>query len=121
MKKITVLGAGSWGTALSVHLAGAGHTVRLWARDQALTDDISVRRANRIYLPEIRLPDRVSVTSSLVEALEDAALVVAAVPSHGLREVVRAARPHIAGRPTFVSATKGLEQQTFRRMSEVLG
>ena len=56
MRAVTVLGAGSWGTALAVHLARVGHDVRLWARDQSLVDDMAVRRANAVYLPDVALP-----------------------------------------------------------------
>ena len=62
MSAIGVLGAGSWGTALAVHLARVGHDVRLWARDPALVHDMRVRRANAVYLPDVTLPESLSVT-----------------------------------------------------------
>ena len=71
MRTVTVLGAGSWGTALAVHLGRIGHDVRLWARDRALVEDMAARRANAVYLPGVRLPDSVSVTESLEDALEE--------------------------------------------------
>jgi glycerol-3-phosphate dehydrogenase (NAD(P)+) len=120
MRTVTVLGAGSWGTALAVHLGRVGHSVQLWARDQALVDDMTTRRANAVYLPDVTLPPDVSVTHSLPDALRGAELVVAAIPSHGCRDVIRAASPSFAPGAVIVSATKGLEAITLLRMSEVI-
>jgi glycerol-3-phosphate dehydrogenase (NAD(P)+) len=121
MRSVAVLGAGSWGTALAVHLGRVGHEVRLWARDRAFAEEIGSRGANAIYLPDISLPESVSVTADLGTALADTDLVVSAIPSHGCRAVVREAAPHITPRATIVSATKGLEMHTLLRMSEVIG
>jgi glycerol-3-phosphate dehydrogenase (NAD(P)+) len=118
--RIAVLGAGSWGTALSVHLGRVGHDVQLWARDAALVDDMRARRANAIYLPDVDLPASVSVTHALDRALGGSDLVVVAVPSHGLRAVVREAAARIERRAIIISATKGLESDTYLRMSEVI-
>jgi glycerol-3-phosphate dehydrogenase (NAD(P)+) len=120
MRTVTVLGAGSWGTALAVHLGRVGHDVRLWARDARLADDITERRANAVYLQDVTLPPGVTVTSEIRAALAGTDLVVSAIPSHGCRAVMRAAIPHIAPRATIVSATKGLEMDTLMRMSEVI-
>jgi glycerol-3-phosphate dehydrogenase (NAD(P)+) len=120
MRNVTVLGAGSWGTALAVHLGRVGHSVQLWARDQALVDDMAERRANAVYLPDVTLPPDVSVTHSLADALRGAELVVAAIPSHGCRDVIRAASSSFAPGAVIVSATKGLEASTLLRMSEVI-
>jgi glycerol-3-phosphate dehydrogenase (NAD(P)+) len=120
MRSIVVLGAGSWGTALAVHLGRIGHDVRLWARDSAFASEVRTRRANAVYLPDVTLPDRVLVTAQMDEACRDAALLVSAIPSHGLRAVLRAARPHLPRHVTIVSATKGLEVDTHLRMSEVI-
>jgi glycerol-3-phosphate dehydrogenase (NAD(P)+) len=120
MSTVTVLGAGSWGTALAVHLARVGHDVRLWARDQALVDELTARRMNTVYLPDIELPERILVTHGLDRALGDSELVVSAVPSHGCRTVMRAAKPYMKAGATIVSATKGLEADTLARMSEVI-
>jgi len=120
MRTIAVLGAGSWGTALSVHLAKQDHQVRLWGRDQGLVDEMRVRRANAVYLPDVALPKGVTVTCDLDEALNHADLVVLAVPSHGCRAVLRAAAPYIKTGATMVSATKGLEAETLLRLSQVI-
>jgi glycerol-3-phosphate dehydrogenase (NAD(P)+) len=121
MRTIAVLGAGSWGTALAVHLGRQGHQVWLWGRDQRLVEEMRVRRANAIYLPDVLLPKGVAVTSVLDESLQHADLVVCAVPSHGCRAVLRAAAPHMQRGVLIVSATKGLEADTLQRPSEVIG
>ena len=121
MRRVTILGAGSWGTALAVHLGRIGHDVHLWARDGALAAEIAERRANAVYLPDISLPASVTVTADLAEALFDGELVVSAIPSHGCRAVMRRAAPFISPRATLVSATKGLESDSLLRMSEVIG
>jgi glycerol-3-phosphate dehydrogenase (NAD(P)+) len=115
-----VIGAGGWGTALAIHLARVGHPVTLWGRDQALVSDMASRRANAVYLPDAPFPDSVSVTSDLPHALVDAQLVVVAVPSHGLRQVLRQAAAHVDRTATVLSATKGLEDGSLLRMSEVI-
>jgi glycerol-3-phosphate dehydrogenase (NAD(P)+) len=120
-RTVAVLGAGSWGTALAVHLARIGHDVRLWARDPSLVDDLKARRANAVYLPDVTLPPAVVTTRALADAVAGSELVVSAIPSHGLRAVIRSAVPHLASRVVIVSATKGLESDTLLRMSEVIG
>jgi glycerol-3-phosphate dehydrogenase (NAD(P)+) len=103
-----------------VHLARAGHDARLWARDAALVADMRKRRANAVYLPDITFPDGLTVTGDLEEALHGASSIVAAVPSHGTREILGRARPFIAPASTVISATKGLEQDTLFRVSEIV-
>lgn len=120
MRTIAVLGAGSWGTAIAVHLGRLGHDVRLWARDGGLVSEIRERRANAVYLPDVTLPDSVTVTHELDAALEGIDVVVSAIPSHGLRAVMRTAAPHLQARAIVVSATKGLEAGTLMRMSQVI-
>jgi glycerol-3-phosphate dehydrogenase (NAD(P)+) len=120
VRAAAVLGAGSWGTALAVHLARAGHDVRLWARDDDLAAELIRARENVSYLPGIPLPPNVTVALTLGDALDSADLMVSAVPSHGCRAVMHAAAPHLASGATVVSATKGLEGDTLYRMSEVI-
>lgn len=119
-ERIAILGAGSWGTALAVHLARAGHAVRLWARDATLARDMSHARVNPRYLTDLPFPDGVTPTSALAEALDGASFVVAAVPSHGLRTVVRDAAPMVPASAVLVSAAKGLEARSLSRMSQVV-
>lgn len=119
-RRVAVLGAGSWGTALAVHLARVGHEVRLWARDPATVRDIRRRRANVVYLPDILLPESVIPMDSLADAVAGTELVVSAIPSHGCRAVIRAVAPHLVPGAILVSATKGIEADTMLRMSEVI-
>jgi glycerol-3-phosphate dehydrogenase (NAD(P)+) len=119
-RAVAILGAGGWGTALAMHLARAGHDTCLWARDAGLVADMAERRANAVYLPDIRFPPQLRVTADLADALRGIELVVAAVPSHGTRQILRRAAPMIGRGATVVSATKGLEQDTLFRMSEVI-
>ncbi len=119
-EQVAILGAGSWGTALAVHCARVGHDARLWGRDKALIDELGGVRENTRYLPSVRLPDRVRVTASIPAALDGASLVIAAVPSHGMRDVLRTAKSHAPDGVAFVSGTKGLEQTSLCRMSQVI-
>jgi glycerol-3-phosphate dehydrogenase (NAD(P)+) len=115
-----VLGAGGWGTALAVHLARLGHGVRLWARDPSLAAQLEARRVNSSYLPAIEFPVDLRVTSDLAEALRDTEHVIAALPSHGTRDILRRAAPHVSRGAIVVSATKGLERDTLFRPSEII-
>jgi glycerol-3-phosphate dehydrogenase (NAD(P)+) len=117
---IAVLGAGSWGTALAVHLGRAGHDVRLWARDAAVVAEIRARRLNPRYLTEIAIPDRVIATADAEVALAGAQTVIVAVPSHVVRRVVRSVRPWIPSGAVLVSAAKGIEVDSLDRMSQVI-
>jgi glycerol-3-phosphate dehydrogenase (NAD(P)+) len=120
MSRIGVLGAGSWGTALAVHLAHNGHDVRLWGRDRALVARMREIGENPVYLAGCGFPAALTATGELGQALDGASYVVTAVPSHGLRAVVRNARPLLPRRVTIVSTTKGIELDSLRRMSEVI-
>lgn len=119
-QKIAVLGAGSWGTAMAIHLGRLGHEVHLWARNKALVETLLRDRMNGTYLPEILFPSNVKPMNSLEDALGEVDCVVLAVPSHGLRSVVQQATEFLVPRTTIVSATKGLEPKTMLRMSEVI-
>ena len=120
ISQIAILGAGGWGTALAVHLVRAGHDAWLWGRDPSLIDELRARRANAVYLPDITFPPRLHVTADLGEALGGADLIVAAVPSHGMREVLRRAAPYIQANAIVVSAAKGLEQDSLFRPSQIV-
>jgi len=117
---IGVLGAGSWGTALAIHLARQGTAVRLWARREEIARRLADERVNEEYLPGAPLPDGLEPVGDLA-ALADCSTVLVVVPSHGFRKVVR---DFLAVRPpgevlTLVSATKGIETETTARMSQV--
>ena len=124
-RRVAVLGAGGWGTALAVHLAGAGgHAVSLWARHPELARRMAADRENRDYLEGIEIPRRVDPTADMA-ALAGSDVVLLVVPSHGFRAVLRqflatAAATAGAGHPlALVSATKGIESDTLARMSQV--
>jgi glycerol-3-phosphate dehydrogenase (NAD(P)+) len=120
MSIIAVVGAGSWGTALAVHLGRIGHNVRLWVRESDLVADMQASRVNHIFLPGVGLPPSVAPCSAFEEALDGAEFVLLAVPSHGLRGVLRTAGPLVPASAVLVSAAKGLETDTLLRMSEVI-
>jgi glycerol-3-phosphate dehydrogenase (NAD(P)+) len=119
-ERIAVLGAGSWGTALAIHCARIGHDVRLWGRDPSLMATIGSARRNPRYLPDAPIGACVLATSSLEAVLEGEPIVIAAVPSHGMRHVLSEARPFLAPGAVVVSATKGLEAPSLARMSQVI-
>ena len=118
--RIAILGAGSWGSALAVHLTRIGHDVRLWARSPQLVDELIATRLNARYLPGVMFPETVSPTHTLEDAVSGAEVVVVAVPSHGMRAVVRDLQPVFDASAVVVSAVKGLEVGSMRRMSEVI-
>jgi glycerol-3-phosphate dehydrogenase (NAD(P)+) len=115
---VAVVGAGSWGTALAAHLARHAHDVRLWARDPALARAIAEGGSNARYLPGVPLPP-MTVTSDLGAAVQGAEIAVMAVPSEFCRLTCRALRDGLAPSAVLVSAAKGLELDSLRRMSEV--
>jgi len=117
---IAMVGAGSWGTALSISLGGAGRRVRLWARRPELAAAMARDRRNPEYLSEFELPDGVTPTGDLGEAVEGAELVVLAVPSQGIRTVCGQMEPHLGDEHMVVSAAKGLDHVTGRRLSETI-
>lgn len=123
MSRIAILGGGSWGTALAILLSRAreSHQIALWVHDAALADLIREKRENAVYLPGQSIPESVAVHSKLAEAVEDAAIVLGAIPSAHARTVYRLAAPHLLAGVVIVSATKGLEPITRARMSEVVG
>ena len=111
---------GSWGTALANLLAGNGHEVRLWVRDPALARTLERERRNPIYLPGIRLSDHVEPGSDLVAAVAGSEVVVSAVPSHATRQVMERAAGSLDPEALVVSTSKGIENDTLARMTEVL-
>ncbi len=120
MSTAAVLGPGSWGTTLAIHLVNAGHDARLWGNDRADLAALEAERENRKFLPGIALPRGVKVQAELEAALDGADHVLFVLPSHAVREVALRVRQtgKLDGLP--VCATKGLELQTLKRMSRVL-
>jgi glycerol-3-phosphate dehydrogenase (NAD(P)+) len=116
---VAVLGAGSFGTCLAV-LCAREHDVTIWARDPEISDTIERERRNPRYLPDLVLPERVTATSDLSAALTDRELVICAVPSHGVRDVMGKASAHLWPEAVVVSTVKGIELGTWMRMDQVL-
>ncbi len=120
MVQVGVVGTTSWGTTLAIVLARQGLDVRLWARTGPEAEALRSAGENRRFLPGVSFPPNLRVTSSLGEALHDAQLVIIAVPSRSLRANARQVRDAIAPGAVVVSAAKGLELDTGKRMSQVL-
>jgi glycerol-3-phosphate dehydrogenase (NAD(P)+) len=116
----TVLGAGSWGTALGAVLAGKGYPVAIWDADPAPLETIAARHENARYLPGIPLPEGLRADPDLAGALVGAELVVIAVPSHAVRPVAVLARPYLAPGVPLCTVAKGVEVDSLMTMSEVL-
>ncbi len=116
---VAMLGAGSWGTTLAVHLAALGHAVGLWSNERADLASLAADRENRKFLPGIRLPDGVKVQPELAAALARAEVVVFAVPSQAVRAVAGEVAT-VGTRAMSVCVAKGIELGSLRRMSEVL-
>lgn len=117
--RVAVLGAGSWGTTVAALVSRNGAAV-LWGRDDLVVDDINSRHVNSRYLSGFTLPGSLRATGDLAEAVGDADLVVTGVPSHGLRAVLVDMAAHVRPGVPIVSLTKGLEQGTRLRMTEVI-
>ena len=122
MTRIAILGAGSWGTALSVVLSRARkpHDISLWVHNAALGETLRSQRENNVYLPGVSLPAATHVTHEMAEALMDARVVIGALPSVHARAIYSQALPYVTPEVIFASATKGLEPATHLRMSKVL-
>jgi len=120
MKKIAVLGAGSWGTSLANLLAGKNYDVQLWVRNEELCRQMEAQRENRTYLPGFRLSDNLGFTHSLESACVEAQMLVLVTPSQAMRQVLAEASAHIGKKATLVSASKGIENDSLLPMSEVL-
>lgn len=120
MRRIAVIGAGAWGSALSLVLAGRGHVLRLWAYEKEVVESIRERRENELFLPGFRLPESIHPTNSLTEALGEAEIVVTVMPSHHCRSLYQQMLPHLRPEMIFVSGTKGIDTEKLMRMSEII-
>lgn len=120
MTRLAVIGGGSWGTALAVVLAPRFDAVRLWVYEADLAGRMQASRINDLFLPDARLPENVAVTSDAAEAVDGAAIVLSVMPSHHVRRVYDRLAPALHPGMLFVSATKGLEQHSLLRVSQVI-
>ncbi len=119
MERVTVFGAGSWGTALAVLLARKDLQVKMWSVEKPVVEEMNRNRTNESYLPGIIIPDSVSVYHSIEEALEKATVIVMSVPSQAFRDVVRRILPFVSGTELIVNTAKGIEETSLKRLSEV--
>jgi glycerol-3-phosphate dehydrogenase (NAD(P)+) len=121
MSEIAIIGAGAWGTALSIILGRKEiHRIRLWAHEKEVCDTIARNRINEQFLPDLRIPACVAPCNDLAETLADVDIVVSVVPSQHGRTVFEQMRPHLHPGTIIVSATKGLEEISLLRMTEVI-
>jgi len=120
-QRIGIIGAGSWGTALSIVSARAGHDVSLWARSQEVADSINATRINNRYLSSATIPDSVVATTDLREAVSNPSIIIIAAPSHAVRELLTSASPSLNSSSLIVSAAKGIEIESGRRISGIVG
>ncbi len=116
---VAVVGGGSWGTALSIHLARAGLPVRQYVHDLGLAEEMQETRENRIYLPDFRLPESILPTRDLRAVVEGKDLVLWIVPARHFRGMLRLAAAHLSPGTRLVIGTKGIEPDTGLRMSQV--
>ncbi len=119
-EKVTVIGAGSWGTALAMVLADNGHEVRLWSHNESQVNEINELHTNKKYLPEIKLPGSIIGYASLVEALTGVEKVILAVPTKAIREIIGKVCAIQKVPLTIVNVSKGIEPDTLLRISEVI-
>lgn len=118
--RVSVIGAGSWGTAVSWLLGGKGHQVQLWSREREIADGVNAEHHNPVYLPEVVLPPNVVASHDIGEVLEGAEAVVVVTPSIGVRSTAEAMKPFLGNDTPIVILSKGVEQETLMLMTEVL-
>ena len=120
MTPIAIIGAGGWGTALAITQARVQRPVRLWVHESDLAAAMANTRENTVFLPGVHIPETVKISNSLRDVASGAGVVILAVPSPFYRAVATQLLPLVSKDTAFVSATKGIENDTLRRMSEIL-
>jgi glycerol-3-phosphate dehydrogenase (NAD(P)+) len=122
MSRVAVIGAGAWGTALAIALGRKNeHAIRLWANEPEVVESVTARRINERFLPGFELPSPVEATHDLSAALEGAEIVVSVMPSQYCRALFERIAPELKPQTLVVSCTKGLENKTLLRMTDVIG
>ena len=119
MKRIAIIGAGSWGTALAVIAARAGHEVQLWSRNHEVVSSINAQHLNPSYLTSVQIPPSVVASNEIDAVLNHAEHVLFAAPSHAARELFTTMAPHLDETAVVVSVAKGIEIETGKRISEI--
>lgn len=120
MKRIAIIGAGSWGTALAIVAARAGHDVQIWSRNEGVVASINGDHVNPVYLTGARIADGVRASSNIADVVSTAELVILAAPSHATRGLLANMAPALRGEVIIVSATKGIEIDSGKRISQVV-
>lgn len=120
MKTLAIIGAGSWGTALALVLAPRFQRIRLWVYESDLAASMIYTRENGVYLPGFQLPTNVEISTSLTEAIREAPIILSAIPSNFVRGIYRQILPLLEPETMFVSATKGIDNETLERPSEII-
>ena len=120
MKKMCVIGAGSWGSALALSLHKNNHKVFMWTRDNEQVKEINDTRKNSKFLPDIIFPEDLIVSNDLEEVIKDSEIIVLAVPSQAVRSVCKQIKPFVSDNQILVDVAKGLEKGTGLRLSDVV-
>jgi glycerol-3-phosphate dehydrogenase (NAD(P)+) len=120
MGNISIIGAGSWGTALSIMLGKKGHSIKLWDRNEELLNELQKVRENIKYLPGVVIPETVKISADIKQCIDSSDMIVMGVPSHVVREICRNIKSSIINSQTIVSIAKGIENNTYLRMSQVI-
>jgi len=121
MREIAIIGGGAWGTGLAIVLGRKGtHRVRLWAHEADVCESISKAHVNELFLPGHRIPDSVDANNDLASVLGPAGIIVSVMPSQHCRRLFERMKPHLQPGALIVSATKGLEESSLQRMTEVI-
>lgn len=120
MKKVAVIGSGSWGTALAVMLQKHGHDVVIWSRRQDAVDQMQKERENKEYLPGVILPEGLKFTAEREKAVKDAEIIILSVPSKAVRQTAMDFAPHFKPNQVLVNVAKGLEENSLKRLSQVI-
>ena len=120
MAKVSVLGSGSWGTAMAMCLANNGHDILLWARNEEAVNELSKTHINQKYLPDVVLPENIKYTSDIALCGSDADVIIVATPSHTVRQVCNSIAPFIKEGQIIVSISKGFDAEKYNRLSQVI-
>lgn len=120
MKKISIIGAGSFGTALAIVLTENEFPVTMWAREKEVVDGINKNRVNPSYISDVKLPELVTATDNIDDAVKDSEMVIFATPTHALRTVAEKAKSSFKGNEIVVTVTKGIEKDTLMTPSQIL-
>jgi glycerol-3-phosphate dehydrogenase (NAD(P)+) len=120
MARVAVIGSGAWGTALACHAARLDHDVVMWAFEREVADEIDMRHTNALYLPDVALPESIRASADAAAVAEGADVVVLVPPSQHMRDVSSAVAPAVGADAAVVVASKGIEEETLKLMSEVL-